>query len=132
MKHRLLDMLVCPECQVALKLESVEEESGQIRTCFLHCTEKGCKYPITNFVPRFVDTDKYVDSFSIQRQYTRRHFDWFKKDRQGYALFTPTTGFTKEDLKEGMTLEAGCGYGRFLDVVESMGGEVVGFDLSTP
>lgn len=131
MKHRLLDILVCPECQASLELESVEEESGQIRTGFLHCSEKGCKYPITNFVPRFIDSDKYVDSFSVQRQYTRRYFDWFKKDRQGHALFTPTTGFKEEDLKEGITLEAGCGYGRFLDVVDKMGGEVVGFDLST-
>ncbi len=67
MKHRLLNMLVCPECQAALKLESMEEEAGQIRTGFLKCSENGCEYPITNFVPRFVDSDKERTNVSVSR-----------------------------------------------------------------
>ena len=130
MKYKLLDILICPKCKVNLDLECVKEGAGQIREGFLYCTKNRCKYPIINYVPRFVDNDLYVDTFSIQRQYTRRYFKYFEKDRRGYLHFLPTTGFNKEDLKQGMTLEAGCGYGRFLDVVENMGGEIVGFDLS--
>jgi SAM-dependent methyltransferase len=91
----------------------------------------GCRYPIVNSIPRFVDRDKYADSFSRQRLYVRRHIEHYLKDSSGDALFESSTGFELGRLRSGITLEVGCGYGRFLDVVERFGGEVVGVDLST-
>ncbi|MHC4270567.1 MAG: methyltransferase domain-containing protein [Planctomycetota bacterium] len=131
MKHKLLNILVCPTCKCNLDLESKEESSNHIKTGFLNCTKKGCRYPIINYVPRFVDRDKYSGSFSKQRLYVRRHFKYYEKDRSGYKLFLPTTGFKTDDIKKGILLEIGCGYGRYLDVVGSMGGEIVGVELST-
>ena len=131
MKNKLLDILVCPTCKNGLELEVTNENNGEIESGFLHCRNEGKNYPIIKYVPRFVESDKYVDTFSIQRKYTRTHFDDYKKDMQGYKLFQPTTGFRKEDIENGITLEVGCGYGRYLDVVDSMGGEIVGVELST-
>jgi SAM-dependent methyltransferase len=91
----------------------------------------GHSYPITKFIPRFVDADKYADSFSRQRLYVRRHFKYYLKDRSGDELFQFTTSFTPDDLKSGLSLEVGCGYGRFLDVVQRRGGRIIGVDLST-
>lgn len=131
MKYKLLDLLVCPECKNKLELEVTNENNGEVETGFLHCRNDGKKYPIKEYVPRFVETDKYVDSFSFLRKQTRKHFDEYKSDRQGYKRFLPTTGFNEDDIKKGISLEIGCGYGRFLDVVDNMGGEIVGIELST-
>lgn len=131
MKYKLMEILVCPKCKNKLELEIVNEKNKEIETGYLHCRNDGEKYPIKKYVPRFVESDKYVDAFSFLRERTRRHFDEYKKDRRGYKLFLPTTGFNEEDIKKGLTLEIGCGYGRYLDVVNSMGGEIVGVELST-
>lgn len=89
------------------------------------------RYPIKGFVPRFVDSDKYAGTFSKQRLYVRKHFEHYRHDTSGDGQFWPTTGFTPEEIKTGLTLEVGCGYGRFVDVVSRNGGEIVGLDLST-
>src|SRR5262249_14747016 len=64
-------------------------------------------------------------------------------DTSGLSLMYGSTGFPEragetngqsaaaERLRSGLTLEAGCGYGRFLDVVDKAGGEIVGVDLNT-
>ena len=131
MKPSLVDHLRCTSCRSHLDLAVEETERGEVRTGRLSC--RACKkvFPIQRFVPRFVDADKYADSFSRQRLYVRRHFEHYRKDKSGDAQFFPTTGFEPADLSGGLTLEIGCGYGRFIDVVQRAGGRIVGVDLST-
>jgi SAM-dependent methyltransferase len=130
-KHELVDLLRCPRCRARLRLHAVEEERGQVKTGTLTCADEGHVYSISRWVPRFVDADAYADSFSRQRLYVRRHFDDYLKDRSGDRLFFPTTGFSPDGIRQGTTLEIGCGYGRFVDVVQRAGGRIVGVDLST-
>lgn len=130
MKYQLMDYLVCPTCRSSLALTVAEEEQGQVKTGGL-CCESGHQFAITRFVPRFVDADRYADSFSKQRLYVRRHFSHYARDRSGFGRFFPSTGFTEDEVRTGISLEVGCGYGRYLDVVERTGGAVVGVDLST-
>jgi SAM-dependent methyltransferase len=130
-KAELLEYLVCPDCQEAFDLVVHQERDGEIEAGLLTC-RRGCgTYPITRFVPRFVDADRYAGSFSLQRRYVRRHFEHYRKDQSGDRLFLPTTGFEADAVARGLTLEVGCGYGRFVDVVNRMGGTIVGIDLST-
>lgn len=131
MKRELLKYLRCPLCVTPLHLKAAEEERNQVKTGMLTCQEGRHTYPITRFVPRFVDADKYADSFSRQRLYMRQHFEHYERDRSGDAQFFPTTGFTREDIRTGLTLEIGAGYGRFVDVVQRAGGTIVGVELST-
>lgn len=131
MKPEFVSHLVCPPCKSALTLEVEEEVDGQIRTGRLTCTACGKVYPIKGYVPRFVDSEKYVTSFSVQRTHVRKHFHEYITDRSGHEKFTPITGISVDEVKQGLTLEVGCGYGRFLDVVQSLGGTIVGVDLST-
>ena len=35
------------------------------------------------------------------------------------------TGFDAEELRTGLTLEVGCGYGRYLDAVQRKGGTII-------
>lgn len=131
MKRELLEHLRCPTCVTALSLAVREEERGEVKTGELTCAGKLHTFHVSRFVPRFVDADKYADSFSRQRLYVRKHFQYYEKDQSGDALFFPTTGFTPDAIKKGLSLEVGVGYGRFVDVVQRAGGRIVGIDLST-
>jgi SAM-dependent methyltransferase len=131
MKPEFAEYLVCPECGCGLDVSVTEEASGQIKTGTLTCRVAGHQFPITKFVPRFVDADKYADTFSRQRLYVRRHFKYYVRDTSGDEQFARTTGFATDQIGNGLTLEVGCGYGRFVDVVQRLGGTIVGIDLST-
>ncbi len=132
MKRELLDILRCPDCGTRLDLSVTEEDRGEVKTGQLTCQGPGTHaFAISRFVPRFVDADKYADSFSLQRLYVRKHFQYYEADRSGDDLFFPTTAFSREAIKNGLSLEIGTGYGRFVDVVQRAGGRIVGVDLST-
>jgi len=131
MKRELLKFLACPGCGAELQLEVAKETDGQIESGALLCVPEQRRYPISGFVPRFVNSDEYVGSFSKQRQYVEKHFDDYVQDRSGDELFLATTGFSGPEISSGVSLEVGCGYGRFVDVVQRMGGVIVGVDLST-
>jgi SAM-dependent methyltransferase len=131
MKPELTDHLVCPTCKTKLELHVQHWEQGQIETGALDCAICDVTYPIKRYVPRFVDSDKYAGTFSKQRLYVRRHFEHYEHDRSGDRQFLQTTGFDEAGIVNGLSLEVGCGYGRFLDVVDRMGGEIIGVDLST-
>lgn len=130
MKPRLLNFLQCPKCACALDIKVDSQIDDDVEHGSLICAN-GCRYPIEKSIPRFVNSDMYADSFSRQRLYVRRHFKHYREDSSGGDLFGPSTGFELEPLRAGIALEIGCGYGRFLDVVEQSGGEIIGVDLST-
>ncbi len=108
-------------------MDGEEVKEGLLRT------PSGRTYPIRAGVPRFVADDKYVTTFSRQRRYVRTHFDTYRQEfdyTDAAELFMRSTGFNLSDL-DGLTLDAGCGYGRFLRVLSQADGEVVGVDLSS-
>jgi SAM-dependent methyltransferase len=131
MKPSLVDHLACPVDGIPLSLEIAEMTAGEVKTGVLR-SARGREYRIRDWVPRFVDGDDYAASFSRQRQYVLRHLDTYRRDFDedtAAALFVRSTGFDLAGL-DGLTLDAGCGYGRFLRVVDGAGGEVIGVDLS--
>jgi uncharacterized protein YbaR (Trm112 family) len=132
MKRRLLNVLACPECAAPFDVEVDSERDGEIESGSLFCRPARHAFPISKSIPRFVESDRYASSFSKQRLYVRKHFKHYRVDSSGDRLFLSTTGFRADAVARGWTLEAGCGYGRYLDVVSrSLGGEIVGVDLST-
>ena len=129
MKASLLRILACPACGGELTLYSERVEDGEIREGSLSCTCGG-RYPIRGFVPRLVSSDGYVNSFSYQWQRHRRTQLDGADRRESDMTFRLSTGFAAEELAGRLVLDAGCGMGRFADVVSRGGGEVVGVDLS--
>jgi len=107
MRPDFAHQLVCPEHRASLSLASDQLEEGRVRSGRLVCSENGCTFQIKQFVPRFVNSDAYADTFSKQRLYVRRHFEDYKKDRSGDRLLEISTGFTPVALRQGRTLEVG-------------------------
>src|SRR3954470_18973181 len=78
---------------------------------------------------RFVQDEDYAGSFG-------REWNWFsttqldRVDNESLTTFVQKTGVSPEKLEGKTVLDAGCGMGRFADVVSAHGAKVVGIDLS--
>jgi SAM-dependent methyltransferase len=136
MKKRLLDFLVCPKTHSKLNLVEAEfDELGHVGSGKL-VSEEGRIYPIRDFIPRFVDSDSYVDSFSRQRKYMMKRFDeWKRNNQHRTSLFIESTGFDLKEIasraRKPIFLDVGCGYGRSCQTIAETDNEVIGIDMST-
>ncbi len=131
MKRALLNYLVCPDCGGALTLLEQVIENDEIKEGTLSCGQCKKGFPIRNFVPRFVDTDQYVDSFSFEwNKFYNVQMDILNNTDESERTFRWKTGWKPEDLRGKLVLDVGIGAGRFADIVSKWGGQVVGIDLS--
>ncbi len=77
-----------------------------------------------------------ISAFRAAHLATRESFgfEWLRYQVTGpaenAAFFARATGFGAGDLAGRLTLDAGCGMGRFTEVAAGLGAEVVGIDLS--
>src|SRR5579859_4971907 len=126
--HRsLLAWLRCPACSAALEPSSAAEdiEAGQLRC------DNGHTYPIRRGVPRFVATDEYTRSFSYEWQRFRRtQLDSATGRTDTRDRLQASLNFPLDQLKGQLVLDAGCGMGRFSEIVHQYGGTYVGVDFS--
>lgn len=130
MKESLLRLLACPNCNGELSLKDRKMVDGEVDSGRLSC-ECGTNYPITNSIPRFVQSDDYVQNFSFEwNRFATTQLDSVNGTNISTDRFTEITGVKAEDLKGRVILEAGCGMGRFLEVAARGAEEVVGVDLS--
>lgn len=131
MKRKLLDYLVCPACHENLELTEKIVEGSEIKTGTLACSKCNAQYRIENFIPRFVDTDKYVDTFSFEwNKFHDVQMDILNNTNESEKTFLWKTGWKPEDLKGKLVLDVGVGAGRFADIASRWGAEVIGIDLS--
>jgi len=97
----------------------------------LRCEKDGREFPIIRGIPRFVENDDYVDSFSYEWNiHKTTQLDTFREDGSSADMFRKKTGFKPEDLNGKLVLDAGIGAGRFTDVMARWGAKVIGIDLS--
>lgn len=117
-------LVVCPRCHEPLPPFGTWPEGAT--TC------QGCQgsYRVVRGIPRFVETDKYAGSFSFEWNRHRRTQLDGDASRESEHAFRAKTGLCPEDVAGRLVLDAGCGMGRFADVVSRWGGKVVGVDLS--
>lgn len=131
MRERLLDFLACPECQGTLHLKENIKEELEIKEGSLSCRKCNKIFPIKDFIPRFVEIDRYTDSFSFEwNVFHDVQIDILNNTSESEETLKYKTGFMEEEVKGKIFLDAGVGAGRFAEVVSRWGGEVVGFDLS--
>lgn len=92
----------------------------------------GKEYKIVNGIPRILDSDtNYSDNFGLQwNKFKKTQFDSYTGLPLSGKRFWNNTKWAKEELKGKVILEAGCGAGRFTEVLVSTGATVVSFDLS--
>jgi SAM-dependent methyltransferase len=106
-------------------------EDGEIRAGTLFCLQCSTNFPIVDFIPRFVDTDKYVDSFSFEwNTFYDVQMDILNDTDESEKTFLWKTGWKPDDLQGKVVLDIGIGAGRFADIASRWGAEVIGIDLS--
>jgi SAM-dependent methyltransferase len=130
MKLSFAQRLACPFCKTALSLQVASQSGEEILEGALKCGICQRAFPVRGGIPRFVRSDAYASSFSFEwKRWRRTQFD--KPSRAATTeSFISSTGRTPRQLAGKLVLDAGCGTGRFMDVLALAGAEVVGVDLS--
>lgn len=132
MQTKLLEVLACPKCLAELSCAASEVSAdGEIIAGSLGCSACAKAYPIEAGIPRFVARDNYASSFGYQwNRFKSEQIDSINSTGLSVERFYSETNWTKDWLKGKWILDAGCGAGRFLEVVSREECEAVGVDLS--
>lgn len=132
MHTRLVEHLRAPLTRNKLTLENAEFETGEVRQGKLIDQGGSQSYEIVNFIPRFITDSSYTKSFGDQWNiYRRTQLDRFNGTTLSRDRFFRDTGWTARELKGQRVLEAGCGAGRFTQILLDSGAEVYSIDYST-
>jgi SAM-dependent methyltransferase len=128
LKRALLTWLRCPVCHTCL--ETGTDLRDEIDSGHLTCTS-GHRFPIVRGVPRFVSSDAYTESFSYEwTRFRTTQLDSYTHRTDTRDRLQASLNFPIEQLRGKLVLDAGCGMGRFAEVVHHHGGEYVGLDYS--
>lgn len=118
------DEVVCPAHGLALRREAGVD--GDILACDL-----GCTVPVIGGIPRFVPSDGYARAFGLQWKHFRKtQLDSFTGTTISRDRLDRCVGGL-EVVRGRRVLEAGCGAGRFTEVLLEHGANVVAMDLSS-
>ncbi|MFZ5893976.1 MAG: class I SAM-dependent methyltransferase [Myxococcota bacterium] len=113
----------CPTCVVPLA-DSKRGNETQLR-----CSN-GHSFPVDRGMPRFVADEGYSGSFGLQwQQFKRTQVDSSSGTNLTRDRFFSGTRWPEKMVGETI-LEAGCGSGRFTEVLLNTGARVVSFDYS--
>ena len=125
MREDLAQYLCCPTCRGSLE-RSGSEPPG------LRCASCARTYEIVGGIPRFVDSRNYASSFGFQwKTFSKVQLDSYNHSDFSEARFRTITEWRSEDLQGKLVLDAGCGAGRFAEVVlDKYRANVVACDLS--
>ncbi len=91
----------------------------------------GCRFPVLRGIPRFVSSNNYAAAFGSQwKAFRRTQLDSFTgtsitRDRLARCL-----GGSLEAVRGKLVLEAGCGAGRFTELLLQAGAHVFACDMS--
>lgn len=82
-------------------------------------------------IPRFVSDDAYAANFSFEwNRFAATQLDSASGKTISEGRFQQSLDFPLSELKGKLVLDAGCGMGRFAEIVAKHGGTVVGADIS--
>ena len=124
--------MVCPIHQSELQFdkttnfwECVPLPDGEIR-----CQE-GCVFKIEKGIPRFVPSDNYTSGFGLQWQkYPKTQLDSYIGQNISQRRLENSLNMPLDALKGKVVLEAGCGAGRFTELLIEKCKFLVSIDLS--
>ena len=126
----LLELLACPRCHSELRSDFPLEDD-ELQAGVLQCGGCGAQFPVIGGVPRFVGSDGYVRSFSVEwTRFRTTQLDSARGWNLSEERFKQSLSFPLEELRGKLVLDAGCGMGRFGEIVAKHGGKVIGVDLS--
>lgn len=109
---------------------TVGTELDEIDSGTLTCQQRHT-YPIVHGIPRFVSSDAYTRSFSYEwSRFRKTQLDSHTGRTDTRDRLQASLNFPIEQLNGKLVLDAGCGMGRFAEIVHRYGGEYVGVDYS--
>lgn len=126
-----IEMLVCPRSgeQLVLGPDAVVE-GDRVREGHLVEPRTGERYPIKNYIPRFVPQENYAKSFGVEwAVHCRTQYDEYSGVSLSQKRFEEEAKWEK-DLGEQRVLEVGSGSGRFTREALKTGALLVSFDYS--
>lgn len=127
----LMNLLVCPRCQGPLSVDVERDCEGDIESGTLTCVRCRITYPIVRSVPRFVPADNYSSSFGFQwNRFRRTQLDSVTGQPISRDRFFGQSGWPPSEMRNGWTLDLGCGAGRFAEVALGTGTRLVAVDYS--
>jgi len=91
----------------------------------------GCTVPVVRGIPRFVPSDGYAAAFGWQwTRFRRSQLDSHTGTTISRDRLTRCLGGSLDVVRGATVLEAGCGAGRFTEILLEAGARVVAADLS--
>jgi SAM-dependent methyltransferase len=131
-RTELLEILRCPRTGQPLRVADAVMQDGRIRAGTLASQDGAQRYPVRDFIPRFVPESNYADSFGMQWQRFRQtQLDSFSGRPISAQRFWTATAWRAADLRGAWVLDVGCGAGRFAEVALNAGARVVALDYSS-
>jgi len=131
MKTTALALLACPACGGALRLIEGRREGPEVMEGTLVSDACGREFPVRGGVPRFVGQATYAASFGFQwNRFAAVQLDSRSGRGESEQALFAASGWTDDDYRGRLVLDAGVGSGRFAEVAAEKGAEVVGFDLT--
>jgi ubiquinone/menaquinone biosynthesis C-methylase UbiE len=79
----------------------------------------------------FIEDSHYSETFGLQwTKYSRTQLDSFNQQSRSQIRFETETGWTENQLRDRVVVDAGCGSGRFSEAALKMGAKVISIDSS--
>src|SRR3990172_9798905 len=114
MRLQLIEHLRCPQSGQRLLLEQPEYREEYIHSGWLVSECGQHRYPIRDFIPRFVPESNYAYNFGMQwNKFRQTQLDSYSGHPISANRFWKATGWRPEDIAGQWVLDAGCGGGRF-------------------
>lgn len=119
-----------PESGEKYELEILEKSHGRIKTGKL-ISPDGEEVLIANYIPRFVINEGDADTFGLQwHSFRTTQLDSHTGTTLTRDRFWSGTQWNRLEMEGQRILEAGCGAGRFTEIMLSAGAMVYSFDYS--
>jgi len=123
--------LFCPGCKNNLTIHRIQEiEDPRIKTGELKCYKCDSSYPVIRFIPRFVSSENYAESFGFEwMKHSLTQYDRYWGANLSEKRFFEETKWSR-DLAGECILEVGSGAGRFTEHAASTGALLITLDYS--
>src|SRR6267142_2669631 len=101
--------LCCPDHMEKLRAPAGEK--------FIECP-RGCRFPCSGGIPRFVSSDNYAAAFGSQwNAFRRTQLDSFTRTTITRDRLQRCVGGSLDVLRGKLVLEVGCGAARFTEIL---------------
>lgn len=114
---------ICPEHGDFLSLSADKSE---------YLCEQGCNYQVVGEIPRFVPDENYASSFGLQwNKFRQTQLDSYTGLSISRERLSRIAGGSLDLFRDKYVLEAGCGAGRFTEILLDAGAKVLAVDISS-